>query len=120
MNYTVKNLRKAGLKIKCLHERIITIYERPKGLKRILKPIYQIKLDKEQDLLQANGGNTTVIASMNDGKEFTVSTECSKNDNFDKKRAIRICLGRLEKLFIKEGINPFTNPDEIPPENPLG
>lgn len=113
MTYTVQNLRKAGHKIKIHHQRFIQIFIPPKLIKQ-LRPLFQIRADKQQNLLCANGGQTDIHILMKEGKEYSFTTTCSKKDAFNRKRALLIVLGRLEKKLMEDKIDPFEKLTDVP------
>ncbi len=104
---TVRNLRTAGMKVKCHHQRYIGVLLPPNKIGRELQPLYVIREKQIQNYLLPNGGKTTVNVRTKEGKEYEVSAECSIKDTFDRKKSLLICMGRLEKQFKKDNYNPF-------------
>jgi hypothetical protein len=77
---TVHELRKRGYKVKVNHTRRLEIKS------------------WQKDVFSPRGGVTEVIISDNSGSILgAAAAQCSKKDNFNRKRGVRIALGRALK-----------------------
>lgn len=90
MNITVAKLRKAGNRVRVIHERSLV------GYKTFLS-LYEIREKKLQHLIQPKKGRTILQLTTVDKKDFEATAICGKNDSFCRKTAVAICLGRLAK-----------------------
>lgn len=83
---TVHELRKRGFKIRVQHNRCFEYRKKGVGREFAAKPL-------------SKGGATEVLITR--PKQDAISAigiaECSPNDNFDRKRGVRIALGRALK-----------------------
>lgn len=87
-NLTVKNLRKdLSMKVRVNHKRRLQ-----DG--RTLS-IFEIRQNKLQNQILACGGETTVEVTDANQVLRVASARCSENDNYCRKTALNICLGRL-------------------------
>lgn len=71
--YTVEQLRQKGCRVRVHHNRLI---------------------DTRDFSIFPRGGNTMVEITLPDGTELTGTSKCSDKDNYDKKIARTICIGR--------------------------
>lgn len=69
---TIKELRKAGYKVRVLHHRVPSAW----------------------GLYSARGGTTEIIIDSPSGQHFEGQAKCSEKDNYNKKLGVRIALGR--------------------------
>ena len=93
-NMTIYELRKAGLKVRVNHRRRIGDSHNQ------LDPLLDMKTIREENLqnkINAKGGQTTIELTDLNNKTWESSAYCNIIDSFNKKIAIRICLGRLAK-----------------------
>jgi len=96
---SIHNLRKNGYKIRVIHHRKYLVanepFEKPKEicLSNFEKQAFSHKYYK---ILQ-NGGFTELQILTPDKKEYIVTSNCSKKDNYCRKRGVIIALGRLAK-----------------------
>ena len=95
---SVYELRKAGYKVRVLHQRFVAIrspmpFTREKQL--VLVPQFQI--NEFTTTVSPKGGETRIELTTPDGKAFTAEAKCNPIDHFNRKVAIRICLGRIAK-----------------------
>ena len=80
----IHTLRKAGYKVRVMHWRYIPN----------CKPILPRHTISDFTSILPHGGKTEIEITAPDGTEFRGSAECSKKDNFNRKRGIQIALGR--------------------------
>ena len=82
---TVYQLRKAGHKVRVIHERYV-------------KDIHEPKLIATRDIhgytIAGKGGKTTVQITTNSGIALEGIAECSQLDSFDRKKGLNIAVGR--------------------------
>lgn len=86
---TVESLRKSGSKVRVMHQRY--------SIDGQLHPIRYFRDNSFQNLLSPKGGRTDIQITTTDGKDYQVQSFCNKVDAFNRKLAIRICMGRFEK-----------------------
>ena len=97
-NITIQSIRQAGNKIRVSHFRKISGYKE-------LVPISEIRKNGWQNNIKSNGGKTTLALTTRDGKDFSATAKCSKSDNFNRKIAVAIAIGRLIKSASESGIS---------------
>lgn len=85
---TVEEIRKAGNKVRVTHYRYVNSHP------RMLLPMYVIRQNNLQDLIDARGGLTTVEVVTSNGAIYNSVAECSKNDVFNTKEGVRVALER--------------------------
>ncbi len=110
---TIHELRKEGFKLRILHSRYYGLIsaEAPRLISN-----FEIR-ESKHDLGQfwpfrvgvlGKGGRTEIDLLTPDGRQYKASTDCSKTDNFNRKRGIKICLGRIQKQMDQE-LKPSTS-----------
>jgi hypothetical protein len=93
---TVKSLRQRGYNVKISHFR----YLGDKFKSHDLTSYHHIRTEKWQDRINPHGGLTTVqVCDANNNPLWETEARCSKEDNFNRKVALNICMGRLEMLI---------------------
>jgi len=90
MNTTIKSLRQAGNKVRCVHSRY-------KLGDNQLFSMYDLRKAGCSIALNSRGGFTQIDVTTKDGKDFSASAKCSLRDSFNRRTAVSIALGRLEK-----------------------
>jgi len=92
MQPSIKDLRRAGYKVRVYHERKFdNIQKMDRGISEVLSP---------------KGGKTTVeITTPNKQHTVVAEAQCSMSDNFDHKLGNSIAVGRaLQKLKVLENV----------------
>lgn len=94
---TVKSLREQNIKVKIYHSRSVTTIQDGKTKQAIVpkSEIYRLKREKIPYVVSPNSGVTEVRVNYNNN-EYLGRAVCSKTDSFCYRRAVKICLGRLE------------------------
>lgn len=104
---TVEQLRRNGYKVRIQHFR----YNRPDYIGEIPKPLHE-KVIKSHGLhpqlkinpsnIHVKGGRTIMEITTPTGRDYSVESVCHINDNFNRRRAVKMCLGRFAKQVQKE------------------
>ena len=98
--HTIKTLRQASYKTRCIHERLV-INEYGKIE---LVPLFEIKDCGMQNRILNYGGNTIIEITTPDGKHDVVGeSKCSKKDAYQKKYGVNVALGRAVSELVKLG-----------------
>ncbi len=105
MNYTIKSLRRAGYKVRCIHRRVYRIMD-------IENPELEVQDKQLSNFERANlhpaflfcsgpkakGGSTVLeILDPNTHTEYVTSSTCHKNDSYCKKTGVRVAFENLQK-----------------------
>lgn len=100
-NKTIHQLRLEGYKVRVKHQRYkhVRYSEFLAGTNLGQKDWFNLVPIKELPGKERfpRGGETTVEITTPDGRNYAATSKCHINDNFDRKLAVRICLGRIEK-----------------------
>ncbi len=90
-NLTICSLRQdMKFKVRVLHERV--------SLKDgQLHPINLFKINKLQSDISSFGGKTTIQVTSPKGENYEAVAKCSNKDQFDRRKANMIALGRISK-----------------------
>jgi len=101
MSLTLTDLKEKGFKVRIQHFRYRTLQitdavNLPRNF-TILGPLEPEKAVPGPERSPRGGG--TIVKVTRDGKDYVGTAECSLKDGFDRKRGVRICLGRLERLL---------------------
>jgi hypothetical protein len=103
MNNYLQGLRQRGYKVKIRHKRAY------KGFNKLMTRGEYEMLVKDQptnllvpsfayrDLVESKKGLTEVEITKPDGTVILERAECSQNENYDKRRGLKIALGRAMK-----------------------
>lgn len=102
---TVEQLRKNGYKVRVMHERFqfqpwVKLSHPPKDYSPWgpLRPQFELK----PPVRAQKGGRTTIEITAPNGKNYSGVALCSKEDSFDRKKGVKICLGRIAKKIEEE------------------
>lgn len=120
---TVEQLRRAGFKVRVGHWRAVplgndeveALLEHPEAdNKTKLAPrfgrFYALALEARRnkangswyaEFCEQKGGETTVTITGLSGHSYTSSAYCSIKDNYDRKKGVKIALGRAVALYNK-------------------
>jgi hypothetical protein len=103
---TIKQLRQAGHKVRCYHERPV-VFDK-KQIKKLLKPqMLQVKKGNFTSLqdnpvavpisrfVMSHGGRTVVEVTSKNGNDYSAVAVTSKKDIFNKSVGIFVCIGRI-------------------------
>lgn len=100
---TVEQLRKSGFKVRVLHER----YRKTPGDSKVVSikkpyltnvfPALVAQKDVAGPERSGRGGRTTIELTTPSGQNFRASAKCHLADGFDRKKGVKICLGRIMK-----------------------
>jgi hypothetical protein len=102
---TIQELKNRGYKVKVRHFRyggikIVDAVNLPTNFVAVCP------LLPEKEIAGPNryprGGKTVVQVTSPGGKDYDAVAECSLKDGFDRKRGVRICLGRIEQEIQSE------------------
>ena|ERR1041384_6240872 len=97
-NMSIHELRKANFKVRVTHRRKL-------GKDNCLDPLMDMKTIREanlQDKINAKGGCSTIEVTTPDGKDYMATAKCNPKDVFNRKLAIKKCLGRIVSQIEKE------------------
>ena len=92
----IKELQQKGWRVKINHFRLLTRIG--KNVKRFTsKKLHRScdKVFKEKNVERNAKGGKTVIELTRDGLTFTGQSQCSMNDNFNKKLGLQVAVSRL-------------------------
>ena len=106
---SVANLRRMGLKVGVSHLRDYTISVPVKNgdLKRTKARLIKDKKFETKLEVCPRGGLTTVTITGLNGATVTGVAECSKQDNFNRRRGIKIAIHRAIKNAMENDIQLF-------------
>lgn len=105
---TIEDLKKRGLRVYISHKRPYCVEEKwttDDGIVHSHKACYPLltkrqakdEFELDGNFIKAHGGQTTITVYEGEKHLATATTECSKHDAFNRKRALQIVLGRIEK-----------------------
>lgn len=93
---TVQSLRRQGYKVRVIHRRDYISYDTVTRMTakeaEIAASIYNYRLD-------SFGGHTRIEITTPDNKELVGEAYCNPTDQFNRKLAVRIALGRALKYY---------------------
>src|SRR5438132_1524460 len=90
-NTSVKELKKSGYNVDCLHWR----YKKNDSSNELFLTIeFEDKRDMDE-----KGGYSKMFLVTPEGKRYEAETECSRVDNFSTNKSHKILLGRVGKLI---------------------
>lgn len=92
---TIQEFRKAGYKIRCCYSRLLINHG------RTLYPMHEIREKGLQSKIAAKGGKMILDLTTPDKKDFSATATCSKHDHFNRKIAVAIAIGRLQKSMFQ-------------------
>lgn len=95
-NMTIHQLRLNGCKVRVNHKRYGKFGGGEYAKENPLVDMRVIRANKLQNGISAKGGQTTIELTK-DGKNYTATAKCNPKDPFNRKIAIKICLGRIAK-----------------------
>ena len=93
---TVHGWRKDGHKVRVSHARFIN------GQGNVLAVITKENRKEYTNRIQARGGKTRVEVTDNEFKHtFVAEAKCSKEEGYNKRIGVAICLGRIRKMIFE-------------------
>jgi len=105
----INDLKAQGCKVFIKHHRVISRASFENDRPKIVNEIYPITEIQEHNwsfedkslfwFIEAKGGETYIRVENKDTGEILTKTRlvCSSKDNYNKAKALNICLGRIEK-----------------------
>ena len=93
---TIHQLRKSGYKVRINHKRYYAkygLFSKKEAEEMVLNQYWGDCKNK----INPKGGYTAIEITTPTGENFKSEAACSKKDSFNRKIALRICLGRISK-----------------------
>jgi hypothetical protein len=95
---TIKSIRQAGNKIRVSHFRAVS------GHKELF-PICEIRKNGWQNRILATSGKTILSLTTKAGQDFSAEAVCHSKENFNRRVAVSVAIGRLAKKASETGVN---------------
>lgn len=94
---TVASLRQSGCKVRVSHFRLVKANNTTDLMATNLMSMREIKENNLQNFILPKGGLTKVEITDLNNKNYEVTAKCNPIDSYNRKIAVKICLGRIEK-----------------------